>query len=512
MNKVIILIAESLKLPEPEKPRVRIRGIYATALTKLFYDNGFEIIQPSEKISKRFNLKPEMKSPYVDIEDTEDKQGVKIESHPRLTNRVKEILFNNLHDVIIFQSELQLHSIWKGIVFRAAPQGGWIVRLTPEKEGILSLKEIKIGPINVEDVILVQIRDFSNGYPVLTTSLTIPGENIVLMLHDTRVHVSHKIKGEKRKELFTLGNEIKPKEYGLIMRTSAIAATREELIEEIEMLKKQADELLKKAERAPALSMVREGYDILTVYFPGKAKQKLDEIRSQVFPTVKYHHYMKSFLSQDGITSLIDFVEGYILSKYELDRDKVSDDLLQYLVEEKFPKEGNIVSIQHKKLTGRTVILGPATVVEVEKDTLTWYLFRRFKPGGMYDGLFVPKEPGDFGFTIVKWMSNSLITVYFNVHGELKGMYLNINTPIEVIPQQGFTYWDLEIDVVKRPEEEPVIIDREKIDEFIRRGWISQRYGEAIKRYAETLCKWIKDNEKKILNKCQKLMQKIKAP
>ena len=38
------------------KPNVFIRGIYSTALTKMFIDAGYPIIFPSEPIQKRFNL------------------------------------------------------------------------------------------------------------------------------------------------------------------------------------------------------------------------------------------------------------------------------------------------------------------------------------------------------------------------------------------------------------------------------------------------------------------------
>ncbi len=41
-----------------ERARLRIRGIYSTALTDVFLERGFAIVSPSAVISKRFALMP----------------------------------------------------------------------------------------------------------------------------------------------------------------------------------------------------------------------------------------------------------------------------------------------------------------------------------------------------------------------------------------------------------------------------------------------------------------------
>ena len=59
--------------------RVKIRGIYSTALTGLLLERGFEIVSPSEVIRARFGL-PESPGPEEAlIVDRRDKQGVVIE-------------------------------------------------------------------------------------------------------------------------------------------------------------------------------------------------------------------------------------------------------------------------------------------------------------------------------------------------------------------------------------------------------------------------------------------------
>ncbi len=58
-------------------PRIRIRGIYSTALTKLALDSGFRIVDPSVKIAERFKIKfPGGEGHEIDIRDREDLQGI----------------------------------------------------------------------------------------------------------------------------------------------------------------------------------------------------------------------------------------------------------------------------------------------------------------------------------------------------------------------------------------------------------------------------------------------------
>lgn len=58
--------------------KIKLRGIYATALTRLFLDRGLNVVQPSIAISKRFNLEFKPIPGEVLIKDKEDKQGIVI--------------------------------------------------------------------------------------------------------------------------------------------------------------------------------------------------------------------------------------------------------------------------------------------------------------------------------------------------------------------------------------------------------------------------------------------------
>jgi len=84
--------------------RAKVRGIYATALTRLLLDNGFEIVQPSAPIRERFKL-PDMpegfNQPDIEISDRFDKQGVNIIGNATATEKFVSILLDTLDDVIV---------------------------------------------------------------------------------------------------------------------------------------------------------------------------------------------------------------------------------------------------------------------------------------------------------------------------------------------------------------------------------------------------------------------------
>ena len=60
-------------------PRIKIRGIYSTALTKLALDSGLQVVDPSEKIRERFHMEFPGHGQYeVLIQDREDRQGIEV--------------------------------------------------------------------------------------------------------------------------------------------------------------------------------------------------------------------------------------------------------------------------------------------------------------------------------------------------------------------------------------------------------------------------------------------------
>ncbi|MEM2506683.1 MAG: hypothetical protein QXF61_06570, partial [Nitrososphaeria archaeon] len=57
--------------------KVKVRGIYSTALTKLLLENGFKIAQPSIEIINRLNIEPNEESFDAEVRDRLDRNGVR---------------------------------------------------------------------------------------------------------------------------------------------------------------------------------------------------------------------------------------------------------------------------------------------------------------------------------------------------------------------------------------------------------------------------------------------------
>ena len=87
---------------------VKIRGIYSTALTKLFADSKFCIVQPSANISRRFNLQNPRYYPVGgSIKDKKDKQGIIIQGDAGQSELTIKAMKNYLPDMIIRRTSLK---------------------------------------------------------------------------------------------------------------------------------------------------------------------------------------------------------------------------------------------------------------------------------------------------------------------------------------------------------------------------------------------------------------------
>ena len=340
---------------------VRIRGIYSTALTRLMLDNGFEIVQPSEPIVKRFGFsrKSEMDvQPNLNVYDRLDRQGVIAAGDMISVEKFICILRSTLDDAI-FRNPLLL-------------QREKIYQNRYES----SLRE-------------VQLSDFSNVSP--------------------------------------------------------------------------------------------EQHLRVDIEFPGLSKRRLDEIRATVTPTIAGHHYYKA--CGNRVSSMVDIAERML--EEECPREEV-EELLNESIQGIFPRMGSRISLEHVKIDGQTFDLGLAQIMKFDRKNGRLILLRRFFKKGVYDGLKVQKDPGDYAVTEAVIGDLSFRTRYFSRDERYKGTYININTPVELYPSK-IRYVDLEVDVCVWPSGEIRRIDDEKLEEAASRGLISEKLVELSNREIERI-------------------------
>lgn len=86
-----------------KKIGVKLRGIYATALSKLLLDHGFLIIEASEEIQERLGINYIEVEPEVCIEDKQVKHTVFLEGNKEAVDKVRHVFADNLEECIFFK-------------------------------------------------------------------------------------------------------------------------------------------------------------------------------------------------------------------------------------------------------------------------------------------------------------------------------------------------------------------------------------------------------------------------
>ena len=91
---------------------LKIRGIYATALTRFFLDHGLVIVSPSEVVRQRFGdqrrIDPDGPAD-VSIDDLYNAQGILLEGHPEPLDAVVELVRVAFKDAVLRKKDMDMH-------------------------------------------------------------------------------------------------------------------------------------------------------------------------------------------------------------------------------------------------------------------------------------------------------------------------------------------------------------------------------------------------------------------
>ncbi len=206
----------------------------------------------------------------------------------------------------------------------------------------------------------------------------------------------------------------------------------------------------------------------------------MDEIRGSVIFTLPYHHYLKA--CGQNVSEMVSFIEK-IVSEKLINENIILDKFLEN-IKNMLPRMNQLIKIQHVKLDGRIISLTPGKVIYRNNNKII--LKRKFKSEGIYDGLGIKKDIGDYALTEISRENFFTYSKYYSFMNNLKGEYYSICTPIEIY-ENYVRYVDLGIDVIKIPNNPPKIIDVEEMEEAYKKGIISEWLKEKAYKEAEEI-------------------------
>ena len=417
---------------------VKVRGIYSTALVKLFLDLGYEISRPSEKQMKRFNIS--FKGvPDVFVRDTPDREGIIIYGDKRDVLKIVEDLKNILIDSLFI--ETNLGKILKGKKIR---EEDYFVYQTEIGEVYVRKEE---NPREEEDL---QVKK-ENGKIFCSKYIKIFGEFLDIIKFGKDI-IDFRIKEDVKNNLLSLLKLVKRENWGIKFKKSCESASIEDILDEIEKLYSRSPLYFK-------------------ILFGLKSKILLDEIRSKVCNTVIYHHILRKEFSD-----LLDFLE--------INEIKISEKNIFYFFKNKIEESGYIERY-HRKVFDKGFFRTEVPIEIKVNDKFEVITRRIIKGSGKYDGLEIEKEEGDYSIIKYSFGSDIIETVYYNKEGKEKGRYININTPLEIVGNK-IKYYDLEVDIVLLDGEKK-IIDKDKFEILKEKGIITKKYYDVLKEKIESI-------------------------
>jgi len=450
--------------------KVKVRGIYTTALTKILTENGFELANPSKIINERFNITENKEPADTLVYDKEDLNGITISG--TYAEKIVELLNKNFFDISVRKNETGM--IYCGKIKRIETKYKKIwMDLGNGEEGILSLQNYW-GFLRDGEKVLVQVKNSIRGLKILSTQLRIFGENMIL-IKDGFTKVSDYISSKKERDrLRKLSSSVKLEGWGVLWKSLAEGKSDEELISELNSLVAQESEIKESFGQMTDPGVVKEGLKVYFVDFGSMAKQALDQIRKNVITTVVGHHFLKA----GGYTILTDFAE----SLDGIDNDIVKRKINKVLQNEG-PQPGQRYRIIHKKPGTKDVVFNG--IIKEVGDSIT--VKRLLHSGGRLDGIGGSIDEGDYAITTFKPGSWKTTHKYFNKDGYPKGVYININTPIEVYPSFARNI-DLEVDVVEKDDKRE-IVDVEKLEMVRSAGIIKSELADKALQIANEILK-----------------------
>ena len=189
------------------------------------------------------------------------------------------------------------------------------------------------GPLRPGDELLVQVsRDAMKGkLPALTSNLNFTGRYLVLTTGDKKFGLSSKLAQEDRHRLsgwLKEEAERPDKEFGIIVRTNAADASKEEILKELEWLKGRYHKAVVQGRNRTCFSLVLETEPFYVAAVRDAYGRDLDEIITDV-PEIR--EMILGYLEEISpeLKEKLRFYQDKLLPLYKLYRVETALDTLQ---------------------------------------------------------------------------------------------------------------------------------------------------------------------------------------
>jgi len=473
--------------PTDSDHRVRLRGIYTTALTQRCLAAGWQVVDASGPIERRFETSFETAPADVAIETTDDRQGVGIQGTPAAVDAAADLIGSVGIDTLQWADPAPEGAVFDGRVTET-PGRGAVVDLG-DCEGYLPFRGVD-GHLDTGDTVRVQVQEvappWGNDRPLLSTTIEVSGGLVTLVPGSGEPTVDTRNESAARELIGMtelLGVEA-PDGWRIRWAHAATEAAMETLETALDRTTTRAAALTSRlgaddlsggvdaAGDAPAeLTAPTTG---AWLWFGRESRFALDEIRREITTTMPGHHRIKA--GSEGASAGVDFVEALCSPEGEFPFETVADTF--------GPAVGDEVEIAHGKPAGHCISLGSGTVTDRDEDSLT--LRRELSGGGTYDGLGVPRKAGDTATTTFREGRWWYPTVYRDSEGSVKGTYVNVCTPVECFPDT-VRYVDLHVDVLKHADGRIERVDDDELDAAVEDGAVEEPLAEKARSVASAL-------------------------
>lgn len=469
---------------------LRIRGLYAAALTQLFrQDNKWDIVQPSDEVRAAIPQDWRMDSPDVDIDDVPDDRGqrhiLRISGPADAVEDVLAHLHSQCFDVITRYESSETGALYMGlvgIVSRERRQA--IIYLGEERSGVLPLRYEDQG-MRVGSCIPVRIETpatHHHGRPQLSTVLTVPGQYAVLTAARS-VRMSKQITDEAQRErLQKLGEAQEIGEWGIIWRTAAQHASDEVLVTEVQRLVGETKTLQASLQNTKTVGRIRGGDLTAHILMSGHTNSVCDTLRAQLLPTLPGHHKYKAHGDVYGTT--VDALERELPAEALRNRAVLS--VLSSINAMQQPIAPTLHLLQRIP-NGRLIDQGEAQRLADDIYAGWVEVQRPLRNKGSYPkGLNVNQQPGDYAITRYHEGAWHYVSQFYAQDGSWLADYAGMTTPIAIFSDQIHLF-DLQVAVIRTPQQQPEIVGLDALNRLHEEKMVTSALVDQVREESETM-------------------------